>query len=75
MADFRTGSALLCLIGSAALDTTVEGPWRLSGLLVRAISVSRVVTCTLSVLRSSTFLLVRWAPDGALLCAVPLEDG
>lgn len=49
------------------------GAGRRSGLLVREVRVSLVVTCTRSVRRSSRFLLVRCVPEVVLL-SVELLD-
>lgn len=59
----------LCLAASAAFGLSLGAP-RLSGLLVRVTSVSLVVTCTLSVLRSSTVRLAGLKfPEAVRLCA------
>ena len=56
-------------------EARTEGAGRRSGLLARDVKVSRVVTWTLSVLLSSTFLEARCEPDGILLCPTPPAEG
>jgi hypothetical protein len=73
LADFGRGSPECARGASAGLrsDGCARGPGRLSGLLVLEVKVSLVVTCTLSIRRSSTFPLVRCDPEGALLWLFP----
>ena len=64
------GSPEYALLGSAVRwrsEGCAEGAGRLSGLLVLVVKVSLVVTCTLSVLLSSTALFVRCEPEAVLL--------
>lgn len=70
-------SPVVALPASVALDFsgTKEGTGLRSGLLVREVKVSRVVTCTLSVLRSSTALPDFCNPDGILRWAVVPVEG
>jgi hypothetical protein len=72
------GSPEWALFGSVCLGRSggcTEGPGRLSGLLGLEVKVSRVVTCTLSVLRSSTTLFARCNPDVVLLWLCPDAEG
>lgn len=75
-AGFGLGSPECVLLASGlCLSGGCVDPGLLSGLLVLEDIVSLVVTCTLSVRRSSTALLERWTPEAVLLCPPVDVDG